>query len=59
MIPRHKLFALKEMVCETDPFAFLTINQINEVNGQGFTRERIAYEELKRNSLNYLLRLGL
>lgn len=27
--------------------AFLTINQINEVNGQGFTRERIAYEEFK------------
>ena len=26
VIPRHKLFALKEMVCETDPFAFLTIN---------------------------------
>lgn len=48
VIPRHKLFALKEMVCETDPFAFLTINQINEVNGQGFTRERIAYEELKK-----------
>ncbi|WP_246599147.1 DUF2179 domain-containing protein [Sellimonas caecigallum] len=48
VIPRHKLFVLKEMVCETDPFAFLTINQINEVNGQGFTRERIAYEELKK-----------
>lgn len=45
VIPRHKLYALKEMVCETDPFAFLTIHQINEVNGQGFTRERMAYEE--------------
>ena len=51
VIPRHKLFALKEMVCETDPFAFLTINQINEVNGQGFTRERIAYEELKKERI--------
>ena len=36
------------MVCETDPNAFLTIMQINEVNGQGFTRERIKYEELRR-----------
>lgn len=48
VVPRHKLFALKEMVCETDPNAFLTIMQINEVNGQGFTRERIKYEELRR-----------
>ena len=47
VIPRHKLFALKEMVCATDPNAFLTITQINEVNGQGFTRERVEYNELR------------
>lgn len=51
-IPRHKLFVLKEMVCETDPFASLPLIRLTS-GGQGFTRERIAYEELKKgNNIN-------
>lgn len=47
VIPRHKLFGLKELVCEIDPLAFLIINQINEVNGKGFTMDRISQASLR------------
>jgi uncharacterized membrane-anchored protein YitT (DUF2179 family) len=42
VIPRRKLYDVTELVCSIDPEAFITISQINEVRGNGFTRERIA-----------------
>lgn len=41
VIPPQRLFAAKQMIHEIDPDAFLTITQIKEVGGQGFTQERI------------------
>ena len=40
IIPPRKLFAAKEMIYKADPGAFLTITQIREVQGQGFSLER-------------------
>ena len=40
VIPRRKLYNATEMVLSIDPKAFITITQINEVRGQGFTLER-------------------
>lgn len=40
VIPQRKLYALKETVLKIDPTAFITVNQVNEVSGQGFTTER-------------------
>lgn len=40
VIPPRKLFAAKELIQSVDPNAFLTITQIKEVRGQGFTEER-------------------
>ena len=45
MIPPRKLFAAKELIQQVDPAAFLTITQIKEVRGQGFTTERKIYKE--------------
>lgn len=46
IIPNRKLYSTKEMIHSIDPYAFITITQINEVRGQGFTFERIRYQEL-------------
>lgn len=46
IIPNRKLYSTKEMVHSIDPYAFITITQINEVRGQGFSLERIRYQEL-------------
>lgn len=43
VIPPRKLFAAKELIQSIDPSAFLTITQIKEVNGQGFSMERKVY----------------
>ena len=40
VIPPRKLFAAQELIQSVDPNAFLTITQIKEVRGQGFTSER-------------------
>lgn len=40
VIPPRKLFAAKELICSVDPAAFLTITQVREVQGQGFSLER-------------------
>lgn len=40
VIPQRKLYAAKEAILQIDPGAFITVNQINEVSGQGFTMER-------------------
>ncbi|MCF2681843.1 YitT family protein [Faecalicatena contorta] len=45
VIPNRKLYSVKEMVQTIDPKAFITISQINEVRGRGFSMERIRYEE--------------
>lgn len=45
VIPKRKLYSVKEMVQSIDPKAFIMISQINEVRGRGFTMERIRYEE--------------
>lgn len=40
VIPNRKLYAVKEMIQGLDPQAFITVSQINEVRGEGFTAER-------------------
>ena len=40
VIPPRKLFAARELIQSVDPSAFLTITQIKEVRGQGFSMER-------------------
>lgn len=40
VIPPRKLFAAKELIYQIDPNAFLTITQIREVRGQGFSFAR-------------------
>lgn len=40
VIPKRKLYDATEQVLAIDPKAFITITQINEVRGQGFTLER-------------------
>lgn len=46
IIPNRKLYATKEMIHSIDPYAFITITQINEVRGQGFSTERYRYQDL-------------
>lgn len=40
VIPPRKLFAAKELIHTVDPEAFITVTQIKEVRGQGFTLAR-------------------
>ncbi len=40
IIPPRKLYAAQELIHSIDPNAFLTVTQIKEVRGQGFTTER-------------------
>ena len=44
VIPPRKLYAAQELIQSVDPNAFITITQIKEVRGQGFTSERIYIE---------------
>ena len=48
VIPKRKLYSVKELVQMVDPKAFITITQINEVRGRGFTLERRYGEESSR-----------
>lgn len=48
IIPKRKLYAVTEQIQKIDSRAFITITQINEVRGQGFTLERTRYEERNR-----------
>ncbi len=43
VIPPRKLYDAKELIQAADPGAFITITQINEVKGQGFSIERQDY----------------
>ena len=47
IIPKRKLYATNELVHMIDEKAFVTISQINEVKGRGFTMERITYDEVE------------
>ena len=40
MIPRRKVYDMCQMIQETDPMAFWTISEVNEVHGRGFSFER-------------------
>ena len=44
VLQNRKLFAVRELVQSIDPKAFITVSQINEVSGRGFTLDR-AYEK--------------
>ena len=44
VIPHRKLFAAKELVQKLDPAAFITITQVKEARGRGFTLERSVKE---------------
>lgn len=41
VVPQRKLYETTELVRAIDQRAFITITQINEVRGQGFTQERV------------------
>lgn len=41
VIPNKKLYAVKERVQDLDPNAFVTVAEVKEVRGQGFSSERI------------------
>ncbi len=41
VIPPRKLYAATELIHSIDPEAFITITQIKEVRGRGFTAERL------------------
>ena len=40
VIPNRKLYQATELIHSIDPGAFVTISQVNEVRGRGFTTER-------------------
>lgn len=48
VIPPRKLYAAQALIQSVDPHAFLTITQIKEVRGQGFSSERIYVESPER-----------
>ena len=51
VIPSRKLYAAKELIASIDPHAFMTIIQVREVHGVGFSLDRSKYlEEVKKNS---------
>lgn len=51
VIPSRKLYAAKELIASIDPHAFMTITQVREVHGVGFSLDRSKYlEEVKKNS---------
>lgn len=50
IIPNRKLYSVKELVQSIDPKAFITITQINEVRGRGFSMERVGYEEIPQGA---------
>ena len=42
IIPRRKMYDMCQMIQETDPTAFWTISEVNEIHGRGFSFERRA-----------------
>ena len=41
VIPRKKLYAVKDAIHDIDPTAFVTVSEVKEVQGQGFSYGRI------------------
>ena len=37
VIPRRKLYPITQLISATDPDAFFTISEVNEVRGAGFS----------------------
>ncbi|MBQ7357493.1 MAG: YitT family protein [Clostridia bacterium] len=48
VIPPRKLYAATELIHSIDPNAFITVTQIKEVRGRGFTQERLQRIEEKK-----------
>lgn len=48
IMPARKIYAAKTLILSVDPDAFITVSQVSEVNGRGFTTERIEYEDIQR-----------
>ena len=44
VIPQRKLYDATQMIQAVDPLAFITITQVKEVRGRGFTVERKPLE---------------
>lgn len=44
VVSNRELPRLNAMVLDTDPDAFMIINQVNEVKGRGFTRDKVYHE---------------
>lgn len=42
VVHRRKVYEVTELICSIDPTAFITIAQINEVRGNGFSSKRIT-----------------
>lgn len=49
--PQQKTIFCKGSNQEIDPKAFITITQINEVRGRGFTMEKLRYDEVNENKI--------
>jgi len=45
VLSHRKLYDAKQMIAEIDDKAFITITQIQEVRGRGFTLEKVHYEK--------------
>ncbi len=48
VLSHRKLHAAKEMIAEIDDKAFITITQIQEVRGRGFTLDKVHYENMMK-----------
>lgn len=46
IIPNRKLYPVNEMVRKIDTHAFITISQIKEVKGRGFSMARVEYKDM-------------
>jgi uncharacterized membrane-anchored protein YitT (DUF2179 family) len=49
IIPKRKLHAATSIIQSVDENAFITITQIREVHGRGFTRERVVLDIPAKN----------
>lgn len=45
VVQPRKLYGINEMIRRIDQMAFVTITQIKEVKGRGFTLDRVSYQE--------------
>ena len=48
VLQNRKLYALRELVQAVDAKAFITVSQINEVSGRGFTLDRVYEKDAAR-----------